>query len=88
MLVLIGFNVIKNFMSVTEILEEELCVYGSSLPRENKYVNTEHFLGLVIDEINLHGYIKVVLRLIEHLLQLIQIISFLHKKQVKKQKKL
>ena len=52
------FNVIKNFMSVTEILEEELCVYGSSLPRENKYVNTERFLGLVIDEINLHGYIK------------------------------
>lgn len=52
------YNVINGFDSISEILEEEVAIYSDYLPRNNEYVNTQRFLGLVIDEINKNGYIK------------------------------
>ena len=53
------FNVIHNFMTVDELVEEEVAMYGDALPRENKYVKTEKLLGYVYSMYDaMGGYIK------------------------------
>lgn len=53
------FNVIHNFMTVDELVEEEVAMYCDFLPRENKYVETKKLLGYVYTMYDaMGGYIK------------------------------
>lgn len=53
------FNVIHNFMTVEELVEEEVAVYCDFLPRESKYVETKKLLGCIYDVYDaMGGYVK------------------------------
>lgn len=53
------FNVINNFMSVEELVEEELAIYGDNLPVQKEYVKTEKLLGYVYSMYDaMGGYVK------------------------------
>lgn len=53
------FNVIHNFMTVEELVEKEVAMYGDALPHENRYVKTEKLLGYVYSMYDaMGGYVK------------------------------
>lgn len=53
------YNVINNYMTIDELVEEDVWVDYDYLPRENKYVNTQRFLAFICDAYTqFGGYIK------------------------------
>ena len=53
------FNVIHNYLSVEELVEEELVIYSDYLPRQNRYVETKRLLACVYSMYDaMGGFVK------------------------------